>query len=60
MTANVLNVVNKVIFHGNAPRVVPINVSDARKKAILGKTIYPISKPCIENCSGRGRSPKVG
>ena len=39
VTANVLNVVNKVIFHVNAPRVVPINVSDARKKAILGKTI---------------------
>merc|ERR1719225_945740 len=35
VTANVLNVVNKVISQGNAPRVVPINVSDARKKAIL-------------------------
>ena len=42
MTANVINVVNKVIFHVNAPRAVPINVSDARKKAILGKIIYPI------------------
>merc|ERR1719410_1302258 len=29
------NAAKKAIFHGNAPRVVPINVSDARKKAIL-------------------------